>query len=90
LQYLDPEPESILANRAGRFLNLMILGPGAAYIGGRHGEWKLEEMRGIAPLAQAFRLNEIPEGTPATGAGKLLLGDFAHFAEFLGALTSPA
>lgn len=90
LQYLDPEPDSILANRAGRFLNLMVLGPGAAHIGGRRGEWKLEEIRGAAPLAQAFRLNEIPEGESATGAGKLLLGDFARFAEFLGSLTSPA
>lgn len=90
LQYEDPPEDSVLADRAGRFLNLVVLGPRAAYIGGRRGEWKLEEVRSVAPLAQAFKLDDIPEGEPTTGAGKMLLGDFAHFAEFLGSLTSPA
>lgn len=90
LQYLDPEPGSTLADRAGRFLNLMVLGPNAAYVAGRRGEWKLEDVKSIAPLAQAFRLDDVPEGQHPTGGGKLLLGDFVRFAEFLGALTTPA
>jgi hypothetical protein len=45
LQYSDPEQDSVLADRAARFLNLMVLGPRAAYIGGRLGEWRLEESR---------------------------------------------
>ena len=88
LQYVDPEPGSTLADRAGRFLNLMVLGPAAAYVGGRRGEWKLEEVRGATHLAQAFALDEVRDGETAAGKGKLLLGDFACFAEFLGLLTS--
>lgn len=90
LQYVDPEPGSTLADRAGRFLNLMVLGPAAAYVGGRRGEWKLEEVRGATHLAQAFAIDEVPDGETATGKGRLLLGDFARFAEFLGLLTSQA
>jgi hypothetical protein len=89
LQYLDPEIDSILADRAGRYLNLMVLGPRVAHIGGRRGEWKLEDIRSAAQITQAFTLDEIDEGEPATGAGELALGDFAKFAEFLGLLTSP-
>jgi hypothetical protein len=90
LQYSDPDTESVIANRARRFLNLMVLGPTTGYIGGRHGSWKLEELRGIEPLAQAFRISAAKNEEPPTGEGELLLGDFARFAEFLGALTSPA
>ena len=90
LQYADPPPDSILADRAGRFLKLMVLSPSVAIVGGRSGGWKLEETQGSAPLAQAFRLDDVLEEGPATGMGKLMLGDFACFAEFLGALTSPA
>ena len=90
LQYTDPEQDSVLADRAARFLNLMVLGPRAAYIGGRRGEWRLEEVREAAHLAKAFQLEDAEKDQPATGAGRLLLGDFARFSEFLGSLTSPA
>lgn len=90
LQYADPEQDSILADRATRFLNLMVLGPRAAYLGSRRGEWKLEEVREAAHLAKAFQLDDAEKDQPVTGAGRLLLGDFARFSEFLGSLTSPA
>ena len=90
LQYSDPEQNSILADRATRFLNLMVLGPRAAFLGGRRGEWKLEEVREAAQLAKSFQLDESEKDKPPTGAGSLLLGDFARFSEFLGSLTSPA
>jgi hypothetical protein len=90
LQYTDPEENSILADRAGRFLNLMVLGPRAAFIGGRRAEWKLEEVREATHLAKAYQLDEAEKDQPATGSGRLLLGDFARFSEFLGSLTSPA
>ena len=90
LQFADPEVDSALAERAGRYLNLMVLGPRVAHLGGRRGEWKLEEVRGISHLAPAFTLDEPEEGKEPSGAGTLRLGDFASFAEFLGALTGPA
>lgn len=90
MQYQDPEENSVLASRATRYLNLLALGPRTAYIGGRRGDWKLEEIRGGPQIARAFDLDQAHEGSPATGAGTLTLGDFARFAEFLGALTKPA
>ena len=90
LQYADPEEGSVLADRSARFLNLMTLGPRIAHIGGRRGEWRLEEVRGAPQIAQAFQLDAPPEGEQPSGAGTLMLGDFARFAEFLGALTKPA
>jgi hypothetical protein len=90
LQYVDPEEGSILGDRATRFLNLMVLGPRAAYLGGRRGDWKLDEAQEVTQLANAFKLDAPEEGQPATGIGRFLLGDFARFAEFLGSLTRPA
>lgn len=89
LQYADPEDGSVLAERAARYLNLMALGPRVAHIGGRRGEWRLEEIRGASQIAQAFQLDAAEDDKPPSGGGRLLLGDFARFAEFLGALTRP-
>ncbi len=87
IQFADPEPESTLADRAARHFNLMVLGPRIAYLGGRRGEWKLSELQSADHINQAFELDLGIEGKELGGAGKLLLGDFAKFAEFLGALT---
>lgn len=90
LQYAEPEEDSVLANRALRFLNLMVLGPRSAYIGGRQGQWRLAETQSAAQIEQAFRLDSAEAGEELTGHGTLHLGDFAAFAEFLGALTRPS
>ena len=90
LQYVDPEEGSVLRERAARYLNFMVLGPRSAYIGGRLGEWNLDEAQDAAHLANAFKPDEPEKGKPPTGAGRFLLGDFASFAAFLGSLTSPA
>lgn len=89
LQYQDPEPNTVLADRAGRFLNLMVLGPRVGHIGGRPGEWKLEEARHTNQIADAFLLDDVKEHDAPKGAGTMLLGDFSRFAAFLGALTGP-
>lgn len=90
LQFADPEEDTVLAERAARYLNLMVLGPRVAIIGGRRREWRLAEARGAAHIAQAFQLDPKEEGELADGAGKFLLGDFARFTEFLGTLTKQA
>jgi hypothetical protein len=90
LQYAEVEAGTVLADRASRYLNLMALGPRTAHIGGRRSEWVLTEVRGAPHIAQAFELDSVPEGEQPNGAGTFLLGDFARFAEFLGALTRPA
>jgi hypothetical protein len=89
LQYADPEEGAVLAERAGRYLNLMVLGPRVAHIGGRRGTWRLEERHGVSQIEQAFQLDPVEEGADPDGQGALLLGDFACFAQFLGALTRP-
>jgi hypothetical protein len=89
LQYSDPAEDSVLVQRAARFLNFMALGPRVARIGGSAGEWRLQEAS--APqIEQAFQLDSTAEGEQPSGSGTLLLGDFARFAVFLGALTRPA
>lgn len=90
LQYAEVEDGSVLADRAARYLNLMALGPRNAHIGGRRSEWRLGEVRGAPHIARAFELDRVAEGEQPNGAGTFLLGDFARFAEFLGALTRPA
>jgi SIR2-like domain len=87
LQYTDPEPDSVIATRAGRYLNLMVLGPRVAYLGGRQGSWKLEETRGAEHISSAFVLDKADEEGVQSGEGLLLLGDFNRFSEFLGSLT---
>ncbi|MDT4737251.1 SIR2 family protein [Bradyrhizobium sp. WYCCWR 12699] len=89
MQYAEVEAGSVLADRASRYLNLMALGPRTAHIGGRHGGWRLGELRGASHIARAFDLDAAPEGEQPTGDGTFRLGDFARFAEFLGALTRP-
>jgi hypothetical protein len=90
LQFGDPEPGSVIAERAMRFLNLMILGPSIAYIGGRRGAWRVNQAADADQIAKAFRLTPVAEGETSDGSGRLLLGDFAHFCNFLGDLTGPA
>ncbi|MFG1248376.1 SIR2 family NAD-dependent protein deacylase [Xanthobacter flavus] len=90
LQFADPEEDSVLADRAARFLNMMVLGPRTAHIGGRAGRWRLDEVYGAGQIEAAFRLDPPDEDERVTGEGTLLLGDFACFAAFLGALTRPA
>ena len=90
LQYTDPEPDSVMATRAGRYLNLMVLGPRVAYLGGRQGSWKLEEIRGAEHISSAFVLDKADEEGVQNGERLLLLGDFNRFSEFLGSLTSRA
>jgi hypothetical protein len=89
LQYEEPASGSVLSERAARYLNLMVLGPETAFIGGRRGPWRLDELRHAVQISQAFKLDPPPSATdPATGAGRLTLGDFAEWAKFLGELTS--
>jgi hypothetical protein len=87
LQYADPDDCAVLMDRSARYLNLMVLGPRIAIIGGRRGTWRLGEIRGASHIAQAYQLDAPTEGEQASGTGMLLLGDFARFSEFLGALT---
>ncbi|MFN7107242.1 MAG: SIR2 family NAD-dependent protein deacylase [Brevundimonas sp.] len=87
LQYEDPADTSVLVERAKRYLNLMVLGPRVAYIGGRRGDWTLAELRNAPQIEGVFQLDPGVGADPQTGQGTLGLGDFAKWAKFLGDLT---
>lgn len=87
LQFDDTEPATPLSERATRHLNLMVLGPRHAQIGGKRLPWRLAELRSASQVFDAFQLDQTAEGEQPSGAGKFLLGDFAKWAAFLGALT---
>lgn len=90
LQFIDPEPDGVLAERASRYLNLMVLGPRFAHIGGRRLPWRLDDLRSAPQIGNAFTLDPPAEGEPApSGSGAMVLGDFAKWSEFLGSLTGP-
>lgn len=87
LQYEDPDPTSVLVERAKRYLNFLVLGPRTACIGGRFGDWTLDELRNAPQIGDAFKLDAAVGDDPPTGQGTMVLGDFAKWAAFLGELT---
>lgn len=87
LQFDDVAPEMPLSDRATRHLNMMVLGPRYAHIGGKRLPWRLTEPRSASQLSDAFQIDPAEEGQQASGHGTFLLGDFAKWAAFLGALT---
>jgi hypothetical protein len=91
LQYADAEPGDVLSRRADQLHNLMLLGPAKATVGGRRGAWQASEPGSIGLFADWFKADPAQEeGQEPSGAGKLLLGDFNKFSQFLGSLAVPA
>lgn len=88
LQYQDPDPNHVLAERAGSLRNLMVLGPGEAIIRAARGRWRSQTDLTSAPLSVAFETNVGEDGRQTVG--RFLLGDFSKFASFLATLTAVA
>jgi SIR2-like domain len=82
LQYFDPDPKHVLAERALQLRNLMILGPNRATIRGSHGAWSSGNSTSFAPLDGAFEVSD------KDAAPKFLLGDFSKFSGFLASLAT--
>lgn len=91
LQYTDPQEGEVLAIRAARLLNLMVLGPRTAIVGGTRGDWCFNDPKSAPVFAGAFEADPAQAaGQAIPGTGKLVLGDFARFCDFLGSLAGPA
>lgn len=86
LQFQDVDEADLLSKRADRHLNLMVICPHSAHVGGRRMKWQLTELRDPEQYESAFQLDPAAAGAKPTGTGTFLLGDFAKFAEFLGKL----
>jgi hypothetical protein len=91
LQYEELPDNNDLIKHAKNRSNLMMLGPETAIIGTRLGKWKLNEQNvesASDSITKAFECDKLPAGTtgepPLTG--KLKLGDFNCFAEFLNSI----
>jgi hypothetical protein len=81
LQFEEISDDQDLIKRSLRQRNIIVLGPNSGVIGGRRAEWKFED---TAPCADsAFELISPSETSPQTKSGRLKLGDFARFCEFL-------
>lgn len=90
LQHSDPAPDHELVRRAGRHSNLLVYGPKAAIVGGRIGDWRLQEPvdeRTAALLDIPFDSDAKPEKDDVAATGRFRLGDFHWFARFLDSLT---
>jgi hypothetical protein len=88
IQFVDPDPQSVLIDRGKRHLNLMVLSRRKAVVGGKVGEYVLPPGGGAYYLEGAFQRDPIKEGDkeqPVTG--EFLLGDFPKFTNFLASLT---
>jgi hypothetical protein len=71
--------------------NLMVLGPNAAVIGGVYGDWRLTqpvEAKTSTFMDTLFDSDGAPEPEQASLTGKMRVGDFNRFAQFLAALTA--
>jgi len=85
LQYLDPEVNHVLSERASSLRNLMVLGPNEAIIRSARGKWSTS-VDNAAPLEGAFYVGG-EQG--AASSMRFLLGDFSNFSTFLASLASP-
>ena len=90
LQFADPEPTSVIVERAARFLNFMVLAKRKAIIGGKSGEWELTDTENVPFLDGTFIADTTPDGATPSLKGEFLLGDFVRFSQFLASLTGPA
>ena len=88
LQYADPDDNSVLAQRAARHLNLMVLGDRHAFMSGKKGVWSVQSSVSPHIFEHAFDQDK-PEadGMPQPATGKFKMGDFVNFAKFLASLT---
>ena len=90
LQFHEPEDGSLLVKAASTLKNLVLLGPNSAVIGAQRGSWRLSEPlddHTADQLSKAFEASKAKDGDPDYLSGRLKLGDFAVFCEFLRSLS---
>lgn len=82
--------DHVVVRAAMQRKNLMVLGPNAAVIGGVFGEWRLAqpvEAKTSTFMDTLFDSDGAPEQEQVPLTGKMRVGDFNRFAQFLAALT---
>ncbi len=86
LQFEELDENHDLLRRALKQQNLILLGPETGIIGGRRARWKLDD--NVPFVAAAFELDPKTEADPQPTSGRVKLGDFANFCEFLLSMTA--
>ena len=87
LQFDELAPVADLMKRAAQRSNMIVISPQTGSIGGRQAIWAPVE---CPPFMDAvFELKEeTPDGGDPVKSGKMKIGDFARFCDFLEAMTS--
>lgn len=86
LQFDELPGEGDLAKRAGQRPNMIVVGPQTGIIGGRQAAWAPVESPSF--MADVFELKEAtPAGGEPTKTGRMKIGDFACFCDFLQSMT---
>lgn len=86
LQYGELPETSDLVARAVQRPNMIVLGPHTGIIGGRRGVWLPVECPSF--LDGVFELKEETAGGEPTKSGRMKIGDFGCFCDFLESMTS--
>lgn len=87
LQFDELPGEGDLAKRAGQRPNMIVVGPQTGIIGGRQAAWAPVESPSF--MADVFELKEAtPAGGEPTKTGRMKIGDFACFCDFLQSMTA--
>jgi hypothetical protein len=81
LQFDGLGVDNDLVGRALRQKNVILVGPKTGVIGGRRGDWQLDDPASF--MGVAFELDPPTATITQPKTGKMRLGDFAQFCEFL-------
>ena len=94
IQYNDPEGNTDLLDFGSRHSNLVVVGPQQGVLNGRTGCWEISEQQAVPEIGFAVeRVQTNSEGKAQkekspTAHGKVMIGDFGEFCEFLVSITS--
>jgi len=87
LQFEEPPHDADLVKRAAQRPNMIVVGPKTGIIGGRRAAWAPVESPAF--MATVFESKEEePADGKAVKSGRMKIGDFALFSEFLEAMTA--
>jgi hypothetical protein len=81
LQFGELGDDHDLVGRAMRQRNLILVGPKTGVIGGRRADWRLDEAATFMEVA--FEVDPVTGTDPQPKTGRIRIGDFVQFCEFL-------
>lgn len=86
LQFEELAEDSILIKRAYQRSNLIVIGPETGVIGGRRDKWTPSECPSF--MDGVFELKDVAAAGGTSKVGRMRIGDFASFCQFLESMTN--